>query len=107
MPNKEEFQYGLLNHKIGHDIFKENSLLPKTKNKFICDGCGKEYLIEDIGYEINTPQLAGIVMCKYCEIECKLKRFINEQQELDQEFQEILNEHFDELITKMPTKKRF
>lgn len=37
------------------------------KNNFVCDGCGKEYPIEDIGSEVNTPQLAGIVMCKYCK----------------------------------------
>jgi len=34
-------------------------------NKFICDGCSKEYPIKE-AVDVNTPNLAGIVMCKSC-----------------------------------------
>lgn len=33
--------------------------------EFICDGCGNKYLLDN-AVEINTPNLAGITLCKKC-----------------------------------------
>ncbi len=69
------------------------------ENKFICDGCGMEYPIED-SIDVNVPNLSGIVMCRDCMENRDLrlneltKNLVASQKPLDSEFQKILDEHF-------------
>ena len=76
-------------------------------DSFICDGCGKKYDIKDLSREINTPQLAGIVMCKNCINETKLNELLNSQEFMDLDFNNALNELYDKKIDNKPNKKRF
>lgn len=83
------------------EIAKTN--LSVAKNYFICDGCGKEYPIED-SIDVNTPNLSGVVICRDCIEDRDLRlnelarNLIASQKPLDQEFQKIVNEHFWEMI---------
>ena len=76
-------------------------------DSFICDGCGKKYSIKELSREINTPQLAGIVMCKNCINETKLNELLNSQEFMDLDFNYPLNELYDKKINNKPNKKRF
>lgn len=63
------------------------------KNSFICDGCGKEYPIEE-AIDINTPNLTGIVMCK----NCTKNDDMNEENELSEELTKRIKSQFEENI---------